>query len=63
MTSGAQPPPSCGLARKTSTSRSRSIMVNHLVDDVLGELHTEAASRIASQDLAYSRRLLQIGLL
>ena len=32
-------------------------------DHVLGELHTEAGLRIARQDLACSRRLLQIGLL
>ena len=32
-------------------------------DRVMGELHTEAGLRIARQDLACSRRLLQIGLL
>ena len=43
--------------------RTPSSQVTDLTDQVLGELHTEAGLRIARQDLAYSRRLLQIGLL
>jgi HD domain len=43
--------------------RTPSFQVTDLMDHVLSELHTEAGLRIARQDLAYSRRLLQIGLL
>src|SRR5258708_9939184 len=43
--------------------RTPSSQVTDLTDQVLRELHTEAGLRIARQDLAYSRRLLQIGLL
>jgi hypothetical protein len=43
--------------------RTPSSLAADLMDHVWNELHTEAGRRIASQDLAYSRRLLQIGLL
>jgi hypothetical protein len=43
--------------------RTPSSQVTDLTDQVLDELHTKAGLRIARQDLAYSRRLLQIGLL
>jgi hypothetical protein len=44
-------------------NRMPSSQATDLMDHVLSELHTEAGLRIARQDLAYSRRLLQIGLL
>jgi hypothetical protein len=40
-----------------------SSLATNLMDQVWSELHTEAGRRIANRDLAYSRRLLQIGLL
>ena len=43
--------------------RTPSFQVTDLMDHVLSELHTEAGLRIARQELAYSRRLLRIGLL
>src|SRR5258705_216741 len=44
-------------------NRTPSSKVTDLTDQVLRELHTEAGLRIARQDLASARRLLQIGLL
>jgi hypothetical protein len=43
--------------------RTPSAQATDLMDHVLSETHTEAGRRIANRDLAYSRRLLQIGLL
>ena len=48
----------CDWFKRTPSSQATDLM-----EHVLSELHTEAGLRIARQDLAYSRRLLKIGLL